>query len=74
MQNQTFRQSQVWRLRHSLGWSIDRISRQLGISKSAVSQLLRRTAPDPPAASAGRPRTPRRRIVRPISLSIISNA
>ena len=67
-------QVRIWRLRYSLGWSLDRIGRQFGVSRSAVSQLLRRTRPSRIAKPVDRPFQPKRRTVRPVSLAIISDA
>lgn len=62
------RQEMAWHLRHTLGWPLAHIARKLGVGKPAVSKLLERAR-----IERGLPSQPlaHRRLVRPISLSIV---
>ncbi len=42
--NRRGRRDLAWKLRHERGWTLVRIGRRLGVSRAAVSRLLRRAA------------------------------
>ena len=64
------RQTRAWHMRKNLGWTLERIGRKLGISRSAVSRLLDRARIEEGLALSV-VHSARRRRIRPISLSLI---
>ena len=65
----TERQREACRLRYLREWPIARIARRLGIGKSGVCQLLARARAKYPRLKLPKPRQPKKRTVRMLSLS-----
>jgi hypothetical protein len=65
----TDRQELAWQLRKR-GWSIQQIGRHLGITESAASRLLGRMRHCDGPGPRPRKQLFKRRVVRPVSLSI----
>lgn len=67
------RQELAWHMRNTLGWTLERIGRKLGIGRSAVSRLLDRAGPEHSLPAQRNVGIARRRRIQPISLSLIRN-